>query len=58
MSDSLFCKCANCGKPVIRINRSKRRTCSHACYMVLWRRDKRQAQILKEKALKEKALKE
>lgn len=45
MSHSLLVPCACCGKMVITKNRSKRRTCSHTCYMMLWRQDKRAAQL-------------
>lgn len=40
MSESLV-RCACCNKYVIRINRSKQRTCSHACYMIIWRKKKK-----------------
>lgn len=43
MSHSLLVPCACCSKLVITKNKSKRRTCSHACYMQLWRKDKQAA---------------
>ncbi|MNE20220.1 hypothetical protein D3C80_1133290 [compost metagenome] len=51
MSNSLLVRCACCDKLVITKHKSKRRTCSHACYMVLWRADKRAAEIAAQKAL-------
>lgn len=44
MSESLV-RCACCNKYVIRINRSKRRTCSHKCFMKLWRADRKAAAL-------------
>lgn len=40
---SLVVACACCGKVVICTHRSHRRTCSHKCYMRLWRKDRTQA---------------
>lgn len=50
MSNSLLVPCACCNKLVITKNKSKRRTCSHKCYMALWREDKRTAQIAAQQA--------
>jgi endogenous inhibitor of DNA gyrase (YacG/DUF329 family) len=50
MSNSLLVPCACCNKLVITKNKSKRRTCSHACYMMLWRADKRAAQLAAQQA--------
>lgn len=44
MSLSLLAYCAACNKPVITKHKSKRRTCSHACYMQLWREDRKLAE--------------
>lgn len=44
MSNSLLIPCACCNRLVITKNKSKRRTCSHKCFMRLWRADKRAAQ--------------
>ena len=44
MSHSLLVLCACCGKLVITKNKSKRRCCSHRCYMRMHRLDKRAEQ--------------
>jgi hypothetical protein len=44
MSNSLLVYCACCNKPVITKHSSKRRTCSHACYMKLWRKDRKDSE--------------
>lgn len=41
MSNSLLVNCACCSKPVITKHKSKRRTCSHKCFMKLWRQDRK-----------------
>lgn len=40
MSKSLLINCACCNKPVVAKHKSKERTCSHRCYMTLWRKKK------------------
>lgn len=44
--ESVIVKCACCGKTVIIKHRSKRRCCSHACFMRLYRLDKKAAEQL------------
>lgn len=44
MSQSLLVYCACCNKPVITKHKSKRRCCSHACFMKLWRHDRKLAE--------------
>ena len=45
MSNTLLVNCACCNKLVITKNKSKRRTCSHACFMKLWRADRKAAAL-------------
>jgi len=44
MSQSLLAYCARCNKPVITKHKSKRRCCSHACFMAMWRNDRKLAE--------------
>lgn len=53
---SLLVLCACCSKPVVTKNKSKERTCSHNCYMKLYRK-RLKAKALEDNALNAEALK-
>ncbi len=46
MSQSVLVSCACCNKPVVTKHKSKERTCSHRCYITLWRKKKAAAEQL------------